>query len=460
MANYRTKPAATKGMPTGIPYIIGNEAAERFSFYGMKAVLVIFMVEHLLGADGALATMSESRAKFWTHFFVFAVYFTPLLGSLLSDVFWGKYRTIMVLSVVYCLGHFALALNETRVGLMLGLGLIALGAGGIKPCVSAHVGDQFGKSNQFRLTSVFAWFYFSINAGAMIAQSLTPKLLVNVGPWAAFGLPGVLMVLATIMFWLGRNSFVHIPAAGWHHFKKDFVEHGWSIVRRLGLLYFFGVSMFWALFDQTATAWVLQAKHMNRNVFSVELEPGQLLAVNPFLILVFIPLFNYVIYPIAGRFVRITPLRKMGTGLFLAVTSFVVCAMIESRIETGLTPTIWWQVGAYVLLTAAEILVSITALEFAYTQAPNRLKSVVMCLYLVSVAIGNLLPMAVNFFMENPDGSTRLTGVQYYLFFVFAMLAAAVLFVILARKYLPRDFVQDEDDEHPKADMEAEVEMR
>ncbi len=457
MASYRTKPAATKGMPTGIPYIIGNEAAERFSFYGMKAVLVTFMVSHLMGPDGALATMSESRAKFWTHFFVFAVYFTPLLGSFLSDVFWGKYKTIMILSVVYCLGHFALALDETRVGLFVGLGLIALGAGGIKPCVSAHVGDQFGRSNQFRLARVFAWFYFSINAGAVIAQALTPKLLVNVGPWAAFGLPGVLMVLATIMFWMGRNTFVHIPPAGWTHFKNDFIEHGWSIIRRLGLLYFFGVSMFWALFDQTATAWVLQAQDMDRVVLGYELEPGQLLAVNPFLVLLFIPLFNYVIYPFAERFVKVTPLRKMGTGLFLAVTSFVVCAFIESRIAAGETPTIWWQVFAYVLLTAAEILVSITALEFAYTQAPNRLKSVVMCLYLVSVAVGNLLPMAVNLFMENPDGTTKLTGVQYYLFFVWAMLGAAILFALLARRYLPRDFVQEEDESDK--DLEAEVEM-
>jgi POT family proton-dependent oligopeptide transporter len=280
---------------------------------------------------------------------------------------------------------------------------------------------------------------------------------VNVGPWAAFGLPGILMVVATVTFWMGRHTFVHIPPAGWHRFKKDFIEHGWGIMRRLGALYFFGVSMFWALFDQTATAWILQAKQMDRHVFGLDLEPGQLMAVNPFLVLLFIPLFSSVLYPFAGRFVRVTALRKMGTGLYLAVTSFAVCAFVESRIEAGFTPTIWWQVLAYVLLTAAEILVSITALEFAYTQAPNRLKSVVMCLYLVSVAIGNLLPMLVNLFLEKPDGANRLTGVEYYLFFVFAMLGSAILFVLLARRYLPRDFVQEEGP--GEDDLEAGVEM-
>lgn len=442
-------------MPTGIPHIIGNEAAERFSFYGMKAILVTFMTAHLLGSDGALDVMSESRAAAWTHAFVVAVYFTPILGAYLADAFLGKYRTIMILSVVYCLGHFALALNETRLGLVLGLGLIAIGAGGIKPCVSAHVGDQFGASNSYRLTNIFAWFYFSINVGAMISQALTPKLLVWVGPWLAFGLPGILMVVATIVFWMGRNHFVHIPAAGPGHFHKMFMKEGLVVIRRIGLLYLVGVSMFWALFDQTASTWVIQAKHMNPNVFGIVLEPAQLLAVNPFLILVFIPLFNYVIYPFMGRFFELTPLRKISIGLFLTTTSFLVCAWIETRIQAGPAPSILWQVVSYVLLTAAEVMVSITALEFAYTQAPNKMKSVVMSLFLLSVAAGNLVPMVVNFVIENPDGTSKLTGVEYYLMFSGLMLVAAVLFSIMAKNFRTQEYVQDEE----VSDEEAAVEI-
>ena len=149
MSNYLTSPRASKTMPKGIPYIIGNELAERFSFYGMKCILMVFMTKHLMNSSGESAAMDPNEATYWYHMFTSAVYYTPIFGAILSDAFFGKYRTILTLSIVYCLGHFALALDETRVGLMVGLTLISIGAGGIKPCVSAHVGDQFGKTNSY-----------------------------------------------------------------------------------------------------------------------------------------------------------------------------------------------------------------------------------------------------------------------------------------------------------------------
>ena len=184
-----TAPVKTKEMPKGIPYIIGNEAAERYSFYGMKAILVIFMTKYLMDSDGARAPMTETEATTWFHLFNSAVYFTPLLGAIVADAFLGKYKTIVSLSIVYCLGHLALALDETRLGLAVGLTLIAIGAGGIKPGVSAHVGDQFGKTNGHLLTKIFGWFYFSINFGAFASQIMTPILLDLYGPHVAFGVP-------------------------------------------------------------------------------------------------------------------------------------------------------------------------------------------------------------------------------------------------------------------------------
>jgi POT family proton-dependent oligopeptide transporter len=208
---YRTAPVPSDGMPGGIPFIVVNEAAERFSYYGMRAVLVVFMTKHLMDGDGALAVMNDEEAKSWYHLFSSAVYATPLLGALLSDIWIGKYRTIIGLSIVYCLGHLALALDETRLGLTVGLSLIALGSGGIKPCVSAHVGDQFGDTNGHLLSRVYAWFYFAINLGAFLSTLLTPILLDRFGPHFAFGLPGLLMFAATIVFWLGRRQFVLPP---------------------------------------------------------------------------------------------------------------------------------------------------------------------------------------------------------------------------------------------------------
>src|SRR5262245_51603647 len=138
---YLTAPLKTAKMPPGIPFIVGNEAAERFSFYGMNSILVPFMIHYLATAGGQPDRMSEAQANAWYHTFSSLAYGLCVVGAFLADAVWGKYRTILVLSIVYCFGHFALALNDTRLGLMIGLGLIALGAGGIKPCVSANVGD-------------------------------------------------------------------------------------------------------------------------------------------------------------------------------------------------------------------------------------------------------------------------------------------------------------------------------
>jgi len=175
-----TTPVNTTGMPPGIPFIIGNEAAERFCFYGMRTILVVFMTKYLLDPSGALAVMKPEAAKGWFHLFVSAVYFLPFFGAIIADALWGKYKTILYLSIIYCLGSFTLALDSTRLGLVAGLALIAIGSGGIKPCVSASVGDQFGPSNQHLLSKAFGWFYFSINFGSFFSTMLTPLLLAQV----------------------------------------------------------------------------------------------------------------------------------------------------------------------------------------------------------------------------------------------------------------------------------------
>src|SRR5260221_3290345 len=124
------------------------------------------MTTFLMSRTGQLDVMTQNEAQAWSYQLVGAVYFLLVLGGILADGFLGKYRTILYLSIVYCFGHLSLSLDDTRLGLFLGLGLIALGAGGIKSSVSANVGDQFGAGNQHLLPRAFGWFYFSINVGS------------------------------------------------------------------------------------------------------------------------------------------------------------------------------------------------------------------------------------------------------------------------------------------------------
>ncbi|OYW12927.1 MAG: MFS transporter, partial [Planctomycetales bacterium 12-60-4] len=156
------------------------------------------------------------------------------------------------------------------------------------------------------LTRVFGWFYFSINLGAFISTLLTPVLLRVYGHHVAFGVPGILMGLATIVFWLGLNRFVHVPAGGTEFLRESFSEEGLATIAKLLPIYAF-VTIFWSLYDQTASAWVLQAEKMDRHWLGYEWESSQIQAVNPILILVLIPIFSYLVYPALDRVLTMTP---------------------------------------------------------------------------------------------------------------------------------------------------------
>ncbi|MCZ6834273.1 MAG: POT family MFS transporter [Planctomycetota bacterium] len=466
MTKYRTVPVDTTRMPSGVPFIIGNEVAERFSFYGMKSILTVFMTTYLINSAGEPDYMSEEDAKTVYHLFTAAAYFFPILGALIADILWGKFKTIMILSMGYCVGHACLAMGDTGIGtgiaeprtwLFVGLAFIAVGAGGIKPCVSANVGDQFGKSNKHLVSKIFSWFYFSINVGAVTSSLLTPLLLAKVGPWLAFGTPGVLMALATLIFWMGRKKFVHIPAAGMNKFiEETFSKDGLRAILNLSPIFLIFIPMFWAIFDQSGSAWVIQATHMNLDFMGISWLPSQIQAVNPFLILVLIPTFTYLIYPQVDKVFKMTPMRKMSIGLFLTAGAFAISGWIQMRIDGGATPNIGWQFVAYFVLTAAEVMVSITSLEFAYTQAPKKMKSFIMGIYFLGISLGNLFAAAVNFFIQNDDGTVKLEGASYYWFFTILMVITSVVFIFVSKMYKGKTYLQEGDEEEVASEAKAE----
>ena len=472
-SQYLTSPPNISTLPPGVPYIIGNEAAERFNFYGMKSILTVFMAHYILNQSGALAPMRPNEAYEYTHYFTAGVYYLPIFGAILADGWLGKYRTILSLSIVYCLGSLTLSLMDTswaigigqRTMLAIGLGLICIGSGGIKPCVSANVGDQFGESNKHLLSKMFGWFYFSINAGSFISSILCPWLLANgaLGPRWAFGIPGISMVVATIFFWAGRKKMVHVPPSGLGYLREAFgTREGLAILGRIAMVYFF-ILFFWALWGMSnGVEWTLQAEKMDLHVawlpwislgfspfylsagWGLNLIAAQVQTANPIFILLFIPLVNYVIYPAINRVFPLTSLRKIGIGLFLTGLSFVVIVWLQGKIDHGLKPSINWQFLAYGILTLGEAMVSITGLEFSYTQAPNSMKSSVMALWLLFIATGEAFVGKVNGWDLNADGTKKLTDYQYFSFFTIVMFVAATIFVVLACFYKGRTYLQSQ----------------
>ncbi|OWK68795.1 MFS transporter [Pedobacter sp. AJM] len=436
--------------PKSIGYIIANEGAERFSFYGMRSILATFLVFHFFNPtmNAALQATAEAKANETTHFFVSLAYALPFVGGLVADWFFGKYKVIIYVSVVYCIGHLCLALFDHDLEkFKYGLILIAIGAGGIKSCVSANLGDQFTASNKHLMSKVYGWFYFSINAGSVLSTILIPLVYDRYGAKWAFGIPGILMALATVIFFLGRKTYVNVPPSGvnknnfvfisvyalinWRSKKKkqslldvakekfdhQKVEDVKTVYNVLAAFAF--IPIFWALWDQNLSEWVLQATKMDRHILGIQFLPEQIQTVNPFFLLLFIPIFNYWLYPFLDKKgLKTTPLRRIGAGLVLLAVSFTIIALIQTSIDKGASPSIVWQILAYAVLAAAEVLVSITGLEYAYTQASNSMKSTMIAIWLLTTALGNLFTALVNRSISSGGFFAQFKGADYYWFFI------------------------------------------
>lgn len=467
--------------PKSVPFIIGNEAAERFSYYGLRSILVTFLVAQFYNPlhIKALTQTAEAHANESTHFFVALSYFMPLVGGIMADWFFGKYKVILWISMVYCLGNLFTSSFTTSLPLFsAGLVLIAIGAGGIKGCVSANVGEQFDKSNQDLLSKVYGWFYFSINAGSMVSTVLIPWVYANYGPRLAFGIPGALMALATIIFFSGRKKYVRMPPAGIN--KNNFVfisayalfnigkkQKGQSLldvakgkfdpekveaikaVWRVMFVFFFALG-FWSVWDQNLSEWVLQAAKMDRTInlgfTKFTILAGQVQTFNPVFLLIFIPLFNYWVYPSFDKIgLKTTPLRRLGMGLILTALSFIIIALIQDNIDHGGHPSIWWQVFAYVILSAAEVLVSITGLEYAYTHAPKSMKGTMTGIWYMVVAVGNIITAIVNGNISDKGFLARyLVGANYYWYFdVGLILAFTVVFLIVSPRIKEHNYIEN-----------------
>ncbi|XP_059676868.1 solute carrier family 15 member 1 [Gavia stellata] len=376
------------GYPLSIFFIVINEFCERFSYYGMRAVLVLYF-KYFLQWDDNLSTAIY-------HTFVALCYLTPILGALIADSWLGKFKTIVSLSIVYTIGQAIMSVSSindltdhnrdgspdnvsVHIALsMIGLILIALGTGGIKPCVSAFGGDQFEDDQEKQRSRFFSIFYLSINAGSLLSTIITPILRAQeCGIHSkqrcyplAFGVPAALMAVALVVFIIGSRMYKKVQPQGnimiqvskcigfaiknrFRHRSKQFPkrEHwlDWAsekydkrliaqtkMVLKVLFLYI-PLPMFWALFDQQGSRWTLQATTMDGNFGAIQIQPDQMQTVNPILIVIMVPVVDAVVYPLIKKCkINFTPLRKITVGMFLASLAFVAAALVQVQIDKTL----------------------------------------------------------------------------------------------------------------------------
>lgn len=542
--------AARPRWPPSFFVLISTEFAERFSYYGLKAILALYLVDELgASRDGAMAAFSA---------LAMAAYAAAVAGGWLSDVHWGRYTTIVRGALLYTVGAALLAftaappvlaaLDRTPFGAGAGaaiaLAAIAAGTGATKPCVSAFMADQFAasagdggaatindssggpaKPAHPLLSQAFDWFYFVLNAGALLSTTAVPLLRTHYRSYAlAFALPAAVMLSAFLLFFAGRRAYVVVPPSGpandalarsarvvraavgfrWRRWRRrttvaDALCFGgdgaadWAqrvsfldgarvdpavaaddvrdvrqtarVLRLLALL-----PLFWALFDQHATRWVFQAVECDRRVeFGVgarridfTLQPDQMPTLNPVFTLLVIALFSRGVYPLMRRVRRRRVRARFGAdadmaradelplvawrlvpGMLFTALAFVFAGALQAAIERRAPPepsadgsdggvSVLWQVPQYVALSVGEVMVSVTCLELAYREAPERMKSVVAAGWMLTTSVGNLFNLVT---ARLHFGRSMATD-----FYVFAglMAANAVLFAWLNRGGFPR----------------------
>ena len=468
------------GMPKSVPFIIGSEIAERFSFYGLRSIMVTYMAVAFFNPtlNPLLTAEADAKANEMSHLFVTLAYFMPLVGAIMADWFFGKYRVILFVSILYTVGHFVLSVSGSSYPIFAtGLVIIACCAGGIKSCVSANVGDQFDKSNEHLLSKVYGWFYMSINLGGTLAPLFIPLLKKYYGPGIAFGVPGILMALATIIFWSGRKKYKRLAPAGikkenfftisvyallklfsrkpgqkvWEavggKYSPKSIDAIQAVYRILAVFAF--TIIFWALWDQNLSEWVLQATRLNLTLAgNFKILPEQINFINPLFLVLLIPVFNSLIFPfLEKRGIKPTPLRKIGAGLVIIGLSFVIIALLQEGIDAGGKPSVWWQILAYILLAASEILVSVTCLEYAYTHAPKSMKSTMSALYLLGISAGNLLVGLINGNIVSKGFFSQFTGAKYYWLFIGILAVTFLLFLFIAKRLPEKSYVGVEEEE-------------
>ncbi|MDR0484187.1 MAG: MFS transporter [Alphaproteobacteria bacterium] len=435
------------GLPKSSLFILGNETAERFSYYGMRAILTLYMI--------SIIQLPEHVAKSYYHLFMSANYLFPILGAIIADRFLGRFKTIVVFSIIYCFGNFALAFFQgSFVGMIVGLTLIAIGSGGIKPCVSAFLGDQFKTDEPSLKTKAFNFFYFSINFGSFFSSLLIPLVKEFYGYTVAFAIPGVLMIIATILIMSGRKYYtVHQPnrdekgvffpilkyafttrkdgetffTKAYEKFPKESVD---GVISVLNVLKIYAIIIvFWSMFDQKGSSWIIQAKAMDLNFLGINLLPEMMPALNPIMVMILIPIMVGIVYPIF----KWSPLQKIGIGIFVGGLAFVFVGIIEEFLARGIQINVMWQIIPYLTLTLAEVFVSITGLEFAYTQAPKNMKSIVTSFWLLTTFFGNMLAAIIS-------GFNIFEGAMFFYFFGFLAIALTLPYCFLARGYKLRNF--------------------
>jgi POT family proton-dependent oligopeptide transporter len=440
--------------PIGFWFFFWGEFAERCSYYGMRAILLYYMIDRLgFVKQDANRNMS---------LFMAGCYLLPLLGGYIADNYLGKYRTIVFFSIPYIIAQAIIGV-ENRWVLLFALGLLAMGSGVIKPNISTLMGLTYDQQRpgQLKLRSdAFALFYGAINIGAAISGFAMPILRDKYGYQIAFLFPAALMAMALLFFAIGKPFYAKETIQKVKLTPEDRRERFVVFRRIVGL--FIVVMFFWCIFDQSATTWTLFAgDHLNLNIFDFaegtwqwncmvfmrdrlnidlfgyKLPPDLIQNLNPVLILILLPPIT-MLWHLLPRFgLKLRPTDKMLLGFILTSIVMGIMSIAGYRAAEIGKVSVLWEVIPYVLITTAEICISVVGLELAFSAAPVSMKSFVTACWLLMVFLGDMVNSVITPLYDTKIEwlGLNLTPGNYFGLFTILMILVTITFVIVAKRF-------------------------
>jgi POT family proton-dependent oligopeptide transporter len=420
--------------PIALWFLFWGEFAERYSFYGMKTILLLYMTTVLHFDDGA--------ARGWISYFKAAAYGMPLLGGFIADRFFGKYWTIVGFSVPYILGHVIIGFENVPC-LLIALALLALGAGVVKPNTSTLMGMTYDQQRpgQTQLRSdAFAMFYVAINAGFFISSVAAPLLRDHYGYRIAFLFPAGLMLISFVLFTVGKPFYAKETARRGPTTPVERREQRRALRRLFGL--FAVVAFFWSVMEQYDNTWVHFARDhvdLKFGLIGKPLDPDQFQSLNGVFIIVLVPIVAVVWHMLARAGIRLRPTDKMFIGFLLTLATPLIMAIAAALAGDAGRVSAWWLVLAYFVITLAEVCISVVGLELAFTAAPASMKSFITACWLLTLASGDILNAVITPYYDETislgGAALHLTPTIFFGFFALLMVPVTISFVFIARRF-------------------------
>ena len=425
------------GHPRALAYLFTTEMWERFSYYGMRALLVLYMVKYLFTPQGSGDVLGLTPFKHGLEvvfgplapqplasqiygFYTGLVYLTPILGGLLADRVLGQRRTVIIGATLMAIGHFMMAFEHL---FLVALCFLILGNGAFKPNISTQVGSLYPPGDR-RRDRAFSIFYVGINLGAFLAPLVCGTLGEKLGWHYGFAAAGVGMTIGLITY---LAATPHLPRDAFE--KRSLPDNkldakAWQSIAAL-LLLFAPVSLFWATYEQQGNTIALWADQFtDRHFLGGEIPVTWFQAFNPFMIFAFTP-FIVALWRWQGKNEPATS-TKLGMGCLINALAYLVMVAAAWSADGGKASWLWL-FFYFVVITVGELYLSPTGLSLVTKIAPKTLLSMMMGIWLATSFVGGFLAGYLGTFWSSMDKA------NFFLMLALISSVAGVAIMLLRR---------------------------